>query len=232
MAINYSDYMSNMTASTLPSELDIKKRYLTALEENKAKNQALADAEKQTIQGEIDSLNKKYQPASNEAYLTAAKTQRQNAENLANMGLSSDGGTSRTLKDRVGTNLTNKIGTIELQKAEDKTEKENAIREIDTSTAAKNATFEQAASEDLANELKKAKERIYSVALTLLNKKYITKKQFEEMTGVKINAVSSSKSNSSAGSSLKKVSNFSVEAKDTARQGILAAAKTASLLSH
>lgn len=232
MAIDYSDYMSSMTATTLPSEEEIKSRYLTALEANKAKNEALAVSEKQLIQDEINSLNQKYQSMSNEAYLTTAKTQRQNAENLANMGLSADGGTSQTLKNRSQTQLLNELGTIKRQETTERTEKENKIKEIDASTAAKNAEIEQEASEDLASELKKAKERIYSVALTLLNKKYITKKQFKEMTGLSINSTSISKSKSSLSSpSIKKSSAVNVKTNDMARQGVIAAAKAAALLS-
>ena len=232
MAIDYSDYMSSMTATTLPSEEEIKSRYLTALEANKAKNESLAASEKQLIQDEINSLNQKYQPMSNEAYLTTAKTQRQNAENLANMGLSADGGTSQTLKNRSQTQLLNELGTIKRQETNERTEKENKIKEIDASTAAKNAEIEQEASEDLASELKKAKERIYSVALTLLNKKYITKKQFEEMTGLSINSASVSKSKSSSSSpSINQSSAVNVKTNDMARQGVIAAAKAAALLS-
>ncbi|MEZ4357389.1 MAG: hypothetical protein R2876_01985 [Eubacteriales bacterium] len=222
MAIDYSDYMSSMTASTLPSEEEIKKRYLTAVETNKAKNTAEAEAEKQSIQDEINALSKKYQPLSNEAYLTAAKTNRQNAENLANMGLSAAGGTSQTLKNRLDTELINSIQSINLKKSEEQAEKEKEIKEIDAATAAKNAEYEQEASEDMADELKKAKERIYSIALTLLNKKYITKKQFEEMTGLKITSASAgSSSSSSKKTSSGNTSVSNVNLNDMARQGVL-----------
>ena len=73
------------------------------------------EAGKQQYQRQIDNAAKEYDPLRNEAYTNDQRTQRQQQERLANMGLSATGGASMTMESNRAMSLQNRLGDISRQ---------------------------------------------------------------------------------------------------------------------
>ncbi|MCK9479999.1 MAG: DUF4407 domain-containing protein [Firmicutes bacterium] len=149
------------------------------------------------LQKQIQDAPVQYQGERNSAYINNALMERARKEKLATMGLSGMGGMSQTLEQRNYGNLLNQLGsanrqqqslidTLNLQKGD-------VNRQLDASLLSGFANIDAQKNQQLleqANWQKQFEEQQKQVqferAWNLLQRKLISEKQFEAMTGISV----------------------------------------------
>jgi hypothetical protein len=197
----------NTTSTAMTSEqarAAIEEQYKYQLDAQKAKTKGAYDQSVNTYTDQKDKADETYQPMRNQAYTENAMAEQARKENMANMGLSGAGGTSQTLQQRNQTSLLSTLGDVNRQQ-QDYTDNINlALSNLDTQYKSDDLALEQQnqadlnaaltaydqwrSGYDLSNqeyELSQSNSA-FDQAWALLQKKRITKDQFEVWTGIKL----------------------------------------------
>lgn len=186
------------------AKASLEKQYKSQLEAQLKKAEAAYEQNVSSYQAQLAKAPEAYQALRNQAYTENALAEQSRKENMANMGLSGAGGTSQTLQQRNQTALLKTVGDINRQQ-QDYTDNINlALANLDTQYSADTFALEQQnqaefnaalmaydqwrSGYDLSAdqfELSKSSS-IFEQAWALLQKKRITKAQFERWTGIKL----------------------------------------------
>jgi hypothetical protein len=94
-----------------PKEL-INEQYANTLKVQTDKLKADNTVNENNLNSKLQQADSTYQPLRNEAYVNTALAERTRKENMANMGLSGEGGTSLSLEQRNTGNLLSTLGDI------------------------------------------------------------------------------------------------------------------------
>ncbi len=190
-----------MAGAKTPEQL-IEEQYQKLIEAQAAKIGADYDVSKQQYESRLAGAGAAYQPLRNEAYGNNALAERARKENLANMGLSGEGGTSTTIEQRNTQSLLSGLGDISRQQRGYEDEITLALAGLNTTRAAdlskmrselesKRAAAllaqKQAEADDTLNRDRLAasqEEDLFSRYYQLYKARMITKKQFEDATGI------------------------------------------------
>ena len=174
--------------------IDAQKAQLEA-----AYNKQVGDYNSQRQQSESD-----YRSLMNQAAAANAMQERARRESMANMGLSSAGGTSRTHAQMANNNLSNQLGSIKLQQREYNEEVDTALADLASQYNADSQNVSasigaQRLNDQLAYEQWKSGHELQSdqfewsmenaklnQLIDLLRSKKISKKQFETLSGIKL----------------------------------------------
>ncbi len=182
----------------------IEEQYLNDLAAQKARLKAGYDQNAAAYQKQIGNAAAQYQQLKNEAYVNNALAERARRENVANLGLSGEGGTSQTLQQRNTAILLNTLGAASRQQ-QDNTDSVNlalanltaqydadmAGAEAKNAAARNEALIQQnrwQADYDMKAKQMQEEERqsIFKQAYNLYLKRLITAAQFKAMTGVSL----------------------------------------------
>lgn len=184
-----------------PGEL-IAEQYQKLIDAQKAKNGADYDISKREYENQLGSAEGTYQPLRNEAYVNRALAERARKEDMANMGLSGEGGTSLSLQQRNTGSLLSELGDISRQQqgfenelglalANLKTTRDADLSGIIADLEAKRiaAQLSQKQVDDnfaLSEErlARSQEDELYARYYQLYKARMITKKQFEDATGI------------------------------------------------
>lgn len=190
-----------MAGAKTPEQL-IEEQYQKLIEAQAAKIGADYDVSKQQYESRLAGAGAAYQPLRNEAYVNNALAERARKENMANMGLSGEGGTSTTIEQRNTQSLLSGLGDISRQQRGYEDEITLALAGLNTTRAAdlskmrselesKRAAAllaqKQAEADDTLNRDRLAasqEEDLFSRYYQLYKARMITKKQFEDATGI------------------------------------------------
>jgi len=152
-------------------------------------------------ENQLEQSDATYQPLRNEAYVNKAMAERTRKENMANMGLSGEGGTSLSLQQRNTGNLNSTLGDISQQEQSYEDEINLALANLDTTynASVNSVTADMEAQRIAALLAQNQFDQNYdlseaSLAETVRNNTFnqyyelykagrITKKQFEQQTG-------------------------------------------------
>ncbi len=181
----------------------IRRQYEEALAAQQAQLQAGYDTQTATFQKQIADAPGAYQPMRNQAFVNNAMAERARREQMANMGLSGMGGMSQTLQQRNTGQLLNTVGAANRQQQGFVDNVNLAMGNLGTdyqaNLAAAQAQNQAALNADLISQSRWQEERAaqesqqkFEQAWALYNKRLITAKQFEQMTGVKVKNLPSS----------------------------------------
>jgi hypothetical protein len=193
----------------------INSQYDQSLEAQKQQLQAAYEKGKRDYETQLAQTGQKYQGMRNEAYVNQALAERVRRENMANMGLSGLGGTSQSWQQRNQTGLLNNLGSISRQQQDYTDQVNNAIlglgaqynADLTSATADINAQRSAALvnqsnvdrqfglSADQLQLQREAAQRqqtdaSFSRAYNLYTNRLITAAQFEQMTGIPVQALS------------------------------------------
>lgn len=196
----------------------INDKYDETLKAQKGQAQAAHDTAKAGYQKQLDDAPAQYNALKNEASVNKQMQDRIRKENMANMGMSGAGGTSRTFQQRNANNYLNNLGNITRQQEDFADNVKLALSNLNTqfgadvnsmtaqNNAARNAELlaqnQWQSGYDLQNrqfdfqgrqfdyqkeqDVLKQENTEFGYALSLLEKRKITRRQFENMTGVKL----------------------------------------------
>jgi len=188
-------------ADTTTAKDTIEEQYKNLL---KAQTETLsADYEnsRSGYENQLEQSDSTYQPLRNEAYVNKAMAERTRKENMANMGLSGEGGTSLSLQQRNTGNLLSTLGDISQQQQSYADEINLALANLDTTyNASVNSVTANVEAQRIAALLAQNQfDQNYdlseqSLAETVRNNTFnqyyelykagrITKRQFEQQTG-------------------------------------------------
>jgi len=198
--------MSTGRAAMTPEQAkaSLEKQYKSQLEAQLKKAEAAYTQSVNSYQAQLAKAPEAYQTLRNQAYTEHALAEQSRKENMANMGLSGAGGTSQTLQQRNQTALLKTVGDINRQQ-QDYTDNINlALANLDTQYRADTFALEQQNQAELnaalmaydqwrsgydlsvdQYELSRS-SRVFEQAWALLQKKRITKAQFEQWTGIRL----------------------------------------------
>ena len=182
----------------------INDQYKNMLEAQKTKLDAAYQQNKTAYNKQLSDAPEQYQGIKNEAYTNNALAEQTRKENMANMGLSGAGGTSQTLQQRNQTSLLNTLGDASRQE-QDYTDNINlALGGLTTQYNADTLSAEQQNAAELSGAIvsqgqwqsghdlsqqqyeQSQKDSVFNQAWSLYQKRLITKKQFEQLTGYKL----------------------------------------------
>ncbi len=182
----------------------IEEQYAKDLAAQKAHLKAGYDQSSAVYQKQISDAAAQYQQLKNEAYVNSALAERARRENVANMGLSGEGGTSQTLQQRNAAALLEALGDASRQQ-QDYTDNVNlalanlAVKydadvaglEAKNASSLSDALIKQSqwqADYDLKAQKMREDEQqdIFKQAYNLYLKRLITAAQFKAMTGVSL----------------------------------------------
>ncbi len=182
----------------------INDQYKNMLDAQKTKLDAAYQQNKTAYNKQLSDLPGQYQGIKNEAYANNALAEQARKENMANMGLSGAGGTSQTLQQRNQTSLLNTLGDAARQE-QDYTDNINlALGSLTTQYNADTLSAEQQNAAELSGAIVSQgqwlsghdlsqqqldlsrKDSAFNQAWSLYQKRLITKKQFEQLTGYKL----------------------------------------------
>ena len=180
----------------------IDDKYKETLKAQKAQAQATRDIAAMGYNKQLKDVPAKYNKLRNETAVNKNMQDRLRKENMANMGLSGAGGTSKTFAQRNTNNYLKSIGNIGRQQ-QDFTDNINlALTNLDTqygadmnsmtaqNNAARNAEYMQQNQWQSGHDLQKQqfeqqkKDALYGQAYGLFKSGMITKAQFKAMTGI------------------------------------------------
>jgi hypothetical protein len=190
-----------VSALATDSQKLIDDQYQKLIESQKAKLGADYDNSKSQYENQLGKSDETYQPLRNEAYVNNALAEKARRENMANMGLSGEGGTSLSLQQQNTGSLLNTLGDVSRQQQGYEDEISLALANLDTTyqgnVSSVTADYEaQKIAAQLSQnqfdqnyalsqsqyELSKS-DSVFSQYYQLLKAKRITKKQFEQATG-------------------------------------------------
>lgn len=219
MAFNYTEYLNQLLqnaatgtgTTTRPSD-QITSMYDTQKAAQEAALKAAYEQSLASYTAQETQAQPMYQAIRDEASTNAALQQRALMESVANMGLSSAGGTSQTLQQRNTNNLMNTMGDasrqqqayldeIALAKSDLGTQYQS---DLTTSAASYDAQKLQALLEQSQYEqsvASSAADNLMSTYLNLLSMGKITSAQFKAATGIDASTATSGSSGGSSGSS-------------------------------
>jgi len=168
MATNYKDYIDSLYN---PQKTAVQSSY---------------DATAADLSAKKAGAGQLYQPQINDAYTTQQMMQRINAENIANMGYSAGGQTSQSLGQRA----TNNLLTTKSNVNRDQQAYINSIdSELRNAGVTRDTAFAQVEA-DRGSALLNQQNTVMSQAMQLYGNKMISAAQFEQMTGVKPQSLS------------------------------------------
>lgn len=191
------------TGTKTPKDL-IEEQYQNRLKTQQANIEADYTNSKRQYESQLSKADETYQPLRNEAYVNNALAERTRRENMANMGLSGEGGTSLSLQQRNTGNLLSTLGDVSRQQQGFADDMSLAMANLDTTYEANmnsinadneaqriaallaQSQFDQnyALSEQ---QLELAqKDNTFNTYYQLYKARMITKKQFEEQTGINL----------------------------------------------
>lgn len=194
-----------MADTTIPIETPedpIAKQYRLLTEAQTAKNDSDYKVSRDTYQNQLGKSEETYQPLRNEAYVNNALAEKSRKENMANMGMSGEGGTSMSLQQRNTGNLLSTLGDVSRQQRGFEDDINLALTNLDTTHNAANTSVTaeldaQRIGAQLAQsqfdqnlELSQSqydlaqKNSIFDQYYALLKDKRITKDEFELATGI------------------------------------------------
>ena len=101
-----------MPEETTTSQQKIDDQYAQLLAAQTARLDAERTVNENTLNSQLAQSDSTYQPLRNEAYVNTALAEKSRKENMANMGLSGEGGTSLSLQQRNAGNLLSTLGGI------------------------------------------------------------------------------------------------------------------------
>ncbi len=182
----------------------IEEQYAQALAAQKARLKAEYDQNAAAYQKQLADAAVQYQQVKNEAYVNNALAERTRRENVANMGLSGQGGSSQTLQQRNEAALLSELGKASRQQ-QDYTDNVNlALAGLAAKYGADTADLEASNASDLSAALLKQSQwqadydlqtqkmqqeekwKAFQQAYNLYLKRMITAAQFKAMTGVSL----------------------------------------------
>ncbi len=182
----------------------IEEQYTKDLAAQKAQLKAGYDQNAAAYQKQIADTAAQYQQIKNDAYVNNALAERARRENVANMGLSGEGGSSQTLQQRNAAALLEVLGDASRQQ-QDYTDNVNlALANLAAKYGADVASLEAKNASSLNEALVKQnqwqadydlkaqkmhedeQETIFKQAYNLYLKRLITAAQFKAMTGVSL----------------------------------------------
>lgn len=182
----------------------IEEQYAKELSAQKAKLKAGYDQSASAYQKQIGDAATQYQQLKNEAYVNNALAERARRENVANMGLSGEGGSSQTLQQRNTSTLLRTLGDAS-QQQQDYTDNVNlALANLIAQYGADVTGLEASNASELSSALLKQnqwqadydleqrklladeQQDIFDQAYSLYKKRLITAAQFKAMTGVSL----------------------------------------------
>ena len=182
----------------------IEEQYLKELAAQKAQLKAGYDQNAAAYQKQLGDAAAQYQQLKNDAYVNNALAERARRENVANMGLSGEGGTSQTLQQRHTAMLLGMLGDASRQQ-QDYTDNVNLALinlaskynadmtglEAQNSSALNEALIKQnqwQADYDLeARKMQEDEQQsVFKQAYNLYLKRLITAAQFKAMTGISL----------------------------------------------
>lgn len=182
----------------------IEEQYIKELEAQKAQLKAGYDQNAAAYQKQIGDAAAQYQQLKNEAYVNNALAERARRENVANMGLSGEGGTSQTLQQRSTAALLGTLGDVSRQQ-QDYTDNVNLALanlgvqygadvtslEAENASALNEALIKQSQWQaDYDLQMRKMQEdeqqSLFKQAYNLYLKRLITAAQFKAMTGINL----------------------------------------------
>lgn len=180
----------------------IDDQYKKRAEAQTAKLTAERDAGKAQYENQLDKSDEAYQPLRNEAYVNHALAEKARKENMANMGMSGEGGTSLSLQQQNTGNLLNTLGDVSRQQQGYEDEINLALANLDTAYRGNvNSAAAETEAQRIAAQLSQSRFEVsnalsqnqyemsksgslFSQYYQLLKAKRITKKQFEQATGI------------------------------------------------
>ncbi len=180
----------------------IDDQYKKRAEAQTAKLKAERDAGKAQYENQLNKSDETYQPLRNEAYVNHALAEKARKENMANMGMSGEGGTSLSLQQQNAGNLLNTLGDASRQQRGYEDEINLALANLDTAYRANvNSAAAETEAQRIAAQLSQSHFEVsnalsqnqyelsksgslFSQYYQLLKAKRITKKQFEQATGI------------------------------------------------
>lgn len=190
MVFDWATYLTNLeqgNTNTRPT--------LTALQSARdAQAAAIKSSYDQNIanyNAQASQLPTAYQGLRNQASEQAAIQQRVLREYLANQGQSGAGGMSLSLQQRNTNNLNNAIGGYNQQQQAALDAINLAKTNLGTQLGADLATNTANYDVQIADMLYNQEQDTYSKAIQMLSAGLITRAQFETMTGIKVNKVTS-----------------------------------------
>lgn len=182
----------------------IEDQYAKELAAQKAQLKAGYDQSAAAYQKQMADAAGQYQQLKNEAYVNNALAERARQENVANMGLSGEGGSSQTLQQRNTAALLEALGSASRQQ-QDYTDNVNmALASLAAKYGADAAGIEAKNASSLSDALMKQnqwqadfdlkaqkmredeRQNIFKQAYNLYLKRLITAAQFQAMTGVSL----------------------------------------------
>ena len=107
--------MAGTDMSSKSSQEWIDEQYRKTADAQKKKLDADYDISQRGLESQRDKVDETYQPLRNEAYVNNALAEKARKENMANMGLSGEGGTSLSLQQRNEGNRLSTLGDISRQ---------------------------------------------------------------------------------------------------------------------
>jgi hypothetical protein len=190
------------SAGTKTTQNLIDEQYENLKKAQKANLDAGYAVSKNEYESQLEKSDETYQPLRNEAYVNNALAERARRENMANMGLSGEGGTSLSLQQRHTGNMLSTLGDISRQQQGYKDEIDLALANLDTTyQAGVNSMDADTEAQRIAAQLAQGqfdanyglsadqlalqeKDSTFSTYYQLYKSKLITKKQFEQQTGI------------------------------------------------
>jgi|AGTN01.2.fsa_nt_gi hypothetical protein len=121
-----------MAGTTTDTKSLIEEQYANLVKAQKEKIDAEYDISRNQYNHQLGKAEETYQPLRNEAYVNNALAEKARKENMANMGLSGEGGTSLSLQQRNNGNLLSTLGDVSRQEEGYKDEVGLALANLDT----------------------------------------------------------------------------------------------------
>ena len=159
-----------------------------AYDAQRAALQTSVDAEKAAINQNIANAGQTYQPVRDTAYVNNMLAEQRRKENMANMGLSGAGGTSRTLQQSNQNQMLNTLGAADRQRQAYIDQQNLGLTDVNTAYARALADIQTAETSALqSNDSEKT-----SLAYSMWAAGRLTDQQFYEITGIMPSAKKSS----------------------------------------
>lgn len=182
----------------------IEEQYAQSLAAQKAQLKAGYDQSAAAYQKQLGDAASQYQQLKNDAYVNNALAERTRRENMANMGLSGQGGASQTLQQRNAAALLGTLGDASRQQRDYEDNVNLALSNLGTQYGADVSSLEAKTAAALGEALTKQRQwqadydlqaqkmqeaeqqNTFKQAYTMYLKRMITAAQFQAMTGLSL----------------------------------------------